>query len=313
MCLQGFIVAFTLIGVAPASPSSPTSSDLSNGAPRSGTLCESVLLASVEVDGSGLGEGADVVTERVRHRVESVLRQWDVRPARLPDDPVIALGLIRLPEDTGYRVTYRVRRGAEELRDFNGTAECRLCTESEFVDQIEPVIDAIVPRLIAKTEAMAGSAAPASAPSSSPSSSASAPAPRSVPRELELRLQQARALGVGLLGSGAVLFGVGGGLALGSVWMQDLFVSDRDETLFPLRATSAALATVGTAALISGIVLLVRSKRRAKRPPNLALLAPKAARSPRKRDTCQSSHVLSDPSRPTFVSRDPAHRCGNVE
>jgi len=228
-----------------------------------GARCPTVVHAGLGVDGGNLGgEGRDVTADRVRQRLTSMLRQWDVRPPRDDHDPVLQVALSSLPNYAGYRLTIRVSRGDEELTALAGSAECRLCTEDEFVDQVEERVEGTLERLLG---AMAPEPEPAEpvAPTEAVALVPTPPPPVVVspPRwELQARkdVVMLHRAGLGLGIAGAALVG------LGVAWIgtYPLLPDDGDTSARQLWVAGTATAAAGTAALVSGIVLLVVARRR---------------------------------------------------
>lgn len=211
--------------------------------------------AAVRIDGSGLAGRSEALLERVRTRAEAVLRQWDVRPASAPEDPHIEIAISSLPGATGYRMGYGASAAGHEIAEASGTAECRLCTEDEFIEQLESVVDALVPRLAKATEPVVD---PTPVPEPPPRERASTPAP--VPTPSWSRLHRA---GVGLSIAGATFTGLGLGLSLG----EPLLLREDADRRFALWPVGVAVASAGAAMLISGVVALSieRRHRRASR------------------------------------------------
>jgi hypothetical protein len=248
-------------GAAEPTPTEGTAADPSEAAsvPRH---------ASVEIDTSDIGEEGPVVKRRVRERTDVVLRAAGVLPGRAgADDPIIHVDVDELVGgDPGYQFEMWVsQRG--ELRGERRRVECTLCTESEIVARVEETVT----ELLAQLDAVAEPAPPADEPDSvvdpdqaEPAADPSATTDDEPPRK-----------GLGGLGkAGVALLSVGvAGVAVGAVLVA---LPAKVDVANPLYETTTrppgwAVLGVGAAALISGTVMLIVDRRRARRPRATAL------------------------------------------
>jgi len=235
-----------------------SSDDVTSASDEAGTreACPSVTHVGLDIDGEQLGGGSDLLIERVRRRLQAVLRQWDVRPARDASHPVLTVRLSRLPDYAGYDLQFSARRGDEDLPEVAGSAECRICTEDEFVEHVGEGFERMLLRLV-PTSSVA-TVTPATPPS--PRRAVKPGPPPTVARPLPenpdlLRLRRA---GVGLGIGGAVLIGAGVGIAI----LQPILLTDGVAEARQLWVPGTVMAVAGTTALVSGIVLLAVENRR---------------------------------------------------
>lgn len=249
-----------------AAPGAEAAADTSGDAKEPGgkggpSACPTVTHVGLEIEGEQLGEGSELLLERVRRRLQSTLRQWDIRPAREASHPVLTVRLSRLPDYAGYDLQFSGRRDGEELPEVAGSAECRICTEDEFVEHVGETFERMLSRLIPAPVVNATPPAPAvSRRNATPS-----PAPvvvRPLPEDPDLlRLRRA---GVGLGIGGSVLIGAGVGIAI----LQPILLTDGVAEARQLWVPGTVMAVAGATALVSGIVLLaVENRRRRARVP----------------------------------------------
>lgn len=132
------------LALATFSPSAPPSREAEAPA-DSAQVCPSVLRVGLHVDRVGLEDWGDVLVERSRERGLAVLRQWDVRPPGA-GDPAFHLVLSQLEGDSGFAVDYQVKIDGEAVASLSGRAECRLCTDAEFYDEVEARVDGLMNR-----------------------------------------------------------------------------------------------------------------------------------------------------------------------
>lgn len=230
--------------------------------------------ASVEIDTSEVGEEGPVIMRRTRERTDVVLRAAGVLPGR-PDaaDPVIYVDVNEL---TGAEPGYECEVWISHLGKVVGErrrVECTLCTESEIVQRVEATVSELVPLLPTDAEAEPTDPTPTE---TTPPTETEGSDPSTTPTDGERRK------GLGGMGkAGVALIAVGvAGAAAGAVMVALPPKVDQDDPRYEVTYRPPGIATLaaGGAALVTGIVLLVVDRRRA-RPRTTALvpvLAPNA-------------------------------------
>lgn len=219
--------------------------------------------ASVEIDTSDIGEEGPVIKRRTRERTDVVLRAAGVLPAR-PDagDPVI---FVDVNELTGASPGYECEVWISHLGRVVGErrrVECTLCTESEIVQRVESTVGELVPLLPAEAEAEAEPTDPPPTEETTPPTETSGSDPTTT---TETDGDRKGLGGMGKAGIGLIAVGVAGAAA-GAVMVALPPKVDQDDPLYEItyRPPGYATLAVGGAALVTGIVLLVVDRRRAR-------------------------------------------------
>jgi hypothetical protein len=206
---------------------------------------------TVEVDTSEVGEAGPVIARRIRERSDVVLRREGVLPARDPDDPVIVVQVFEASgDDPGFAFELRAQRGGTDLLHTE-RFQCRLCTETELVTEVENRLASIVGELGSRIAELEPAADPAPEPAAKPAP----PVDTSPPT----RLGAMGKAGIGVLATGVVTLGVGVGLAIRKPQPQTLATK-----LTTTRPPGYALIGVGAAFVITGGILFAIDRRRAK-------------------------------------------------
>lgn len=214
----------------------------------------SPVRTSVEVDTSEVGESGPVIARRIRERSDVVLRQEGVLPSRGEEDPVVLVTVMELVgEDPGYAFDLRAQRDGQDLLHTE-RFQCRLCTETELVSEVESRLAAIVGQLGAK---QAEAAEPPATESEPPRPAAVEPEPA---RDAHEGLGPLGKAGIGVLVTGTVGLGVGIGLAARKDTPQRIATKQTST-----KPPGYALIGVGAALAITGGVLLVLDRKRARR------------------------------------------------
>lgn len=239
-------------GHAPAAAGPPVASPSSE--PIRELECPTVTHVGLEIDGTKLGEGAEFTVERVRRRLQATLRQWDIRPARDRTHPILQVTLSRLPDYAGYDLLYTARRGDEELPGVAGSAECRVCTEDEFVEHVDEGFERLLSRL---TPHAVATPTPVTPQVRAPAPPVSAP-PIPPPVTEDPYLVRMRRQGIGLSIAGGTVLGAGVAIAA----VQPALVQDGVYGSRRLWVPGTVTAVVGATALVSGIILMVIEHRR---------------------------------------------------
>jgi hypothetical protein len=224
--------------------------------------------ATVEIDTSDVGEEGPVVKRRIRERTDVVLRAAGVLPGRAGgSDPIIHIDIDELVgADPGYQFEMWISQ-RDELLGERRRVECTLCTESEIVARVEETAAVLLTQLEALAE-QADPPADAREPvvEPEPTSAASPAMADDEPPQKGLR---------GLGKAGVALLSVGlAGAAVGAVLVVLPPTVDEADPLYETttRPPGWAVLGVGGAALVSGTVMLIVDRRRARRPRATALL-----------------------------------------
>jgi hypothetical protein len=224
--------------------------------PTTALANEAPLRAALDVDASQAGEGHDVIERRIDERGAVVLRDAGILPAQSADDPSIHVAISEVAgEDPGY--AYRVSIPGEAWKT-EGT--CQLCTEGELVEAVEASLAEAASNL-PRPEAQQPVPAPAS---SKPPAAATSDRPP---------LGKLGKAGIGLLAGGALLTGVGIGLAAAPPRVDPDAPLEKTTT----RPPGYVLLGVGAATLIAGAVLLSLDRTQAKRAAVTPTLGPRTA------------------------------------
>lgn len=204
----------------------------------------------VEAD---LGDGSDVIVDRVRVRGDALLRGREVLPGRGEQDPRLVVRIAPIGETPGYTCTVSILDGSGALVGTEATTKCEMCTERELVDHVEKAIDAAVPSLPAQ--------APDPATTQSPTTTTTAITPT---QQDDTR----RGLSpIGKAGIGVAVVGLAGAVA-GAVLLtrppKDVDMElETERTSF--RTPGIGVLAGGAAVLVVGIALIAVDRARAKK------------------------------------------------
>lgn len=223
--------------------------------------------ARIVVDAAAFGPTAKVLAERVHERVASALAgevrgedHYRILVEPLPDGSI------------GYQVAYERLGGAGQVI-VRRASQCRLCTESELLDQVEATVVRLVPETPAAVDgAMAapdGSAELEAVPPEQPTKRRKRLAERRQADEstTTARLGKLGAAGIGVAVVGLLGVGVGAGLAA-----REPVYKPRPTYLLRTREPGIAVASIGGAALIAGLTMLavdVVRRRKSRRAATL--------------------------------------------
>ena len=209
---------------------------------------------SVEVDTSQVGESGPVIQRRIRERSDVVLRREGVLPARDAQDPILMVTVFELGgEDPGYAFDLRAQRGSQNLLHTE-RFQCRLCTETELVSEVEARLASVVLELGTNVRAAEDTTSTAAVSSDEPSDEGVV-----LDARHDGRLQPMGKAGIAVLATGVVGLGVGVGLAVRKPQPQR--IATRQTTTRP---PGYALIGVGAALAITGGVLLALDRKRAR-------------------------------------------------
>lgn len=218
--------------------------------------------ATLTVDTSHVGEAGPIIRRRTEERGAIVLRDAGVLSGDDPEDPVIRVDVHEIGgEDPGFRLEVWIER-KDEILVPKRTIECTLCTETEIVAKAEVEIVTLVSELPSEstsTEPAVASPPPTGDPTAPPGEDTDTTTPPpATPIDDERRpLGPKGKAGIGLLAGGAVVAGVGIGLAVPG-WKP---LDDDPTTERSTRPIGIGVAAAGGAALITGAVLLALDRR----------------------------------------------------
>jgi hypothetical protein len=178
-----------------------------------------------------------------------------VLPAR-PDagDPVIRIDVdVLAGPDPGYQCEIWIDHRGEVVGERR-KVECTLCTESEIVQRVETTVSELVALLPAETTAE-DEVEPEPEPEPAPE-----PKPQGPPDDGRVRLGALGKTGAALIALGAT------GAGVGAVLVALPPKVDQDDPLYETTYRPPGIATLaaGAAVLVSGVVMLVVDRRRAR-------------------------------------------------
>lgn len=214
--------------------------------------------AELVVDAEALGDPAPAIERQLKSRGEQALRDAEVLPATSPDDPRIEVAVEPLPDDAGFRCKLRVVQGDQVVEGTSATTECRLCTDDELAKQVGEAIARVAARIEPEP---ADEPAPVAADTVPPPVVAVSPN-----GDGAWRLEKLGKAGIGLAVSGGTAFGLGMGFAVAPLLVRES--NARSGQSVGLAGT--AVAIVGGAALVSGIVLILVDRQRSLATPTSA-------------------------------------------
>lgn len=217
--------------------------------PETAGDAQTIVRAELEIDAQ-LGEGSEVIRERVRIRAEALLRKHEILPARDASDPRIAIHIERRSDGPGYRCRFSVQHNGAAVAGSEGVSECPLCTEVELVEHVEAAIERVAPRVPA--------AAPP--PTDVPPPTVVDDSPRKAP------LSPIGKAGIGVSSVGALGIVIGAVLVTRPPERGDGLEGESTE----LRKPGIAVLAVGCGLLIGGLAMLAVDRHRARRPSSHA-------------------------------------------
>jgi hypothetical protein len=231
---------------APATTKKPSEPQLS----EADTL---VARAGLDIDTAEAGPSGPIIVSRMEELGNLELRRAEILPSRLGTDPVIR---IRVSLQPGASDVFLIRsdvaiRG-EAVEGSVHDVSCSLCTESEVVERARGEIVRLVPfvrSLFKKPDEP-------KPPDPKPEGPKPGPAP----------LANMGKAGIGLLAGGTLATAAGLGLSLAEE-PADANMPLNKITIHP---AGYAILAVGVAALVTGTVLLVLDRRKAKRNLQIA-------------------------------------------
>ena len=215
-----------------------------------------IARAGLEVDTTAAGPAGPVMLSRIEELGNLELRRAEILPRRAGDDPVIRVRVeLRGTEGDTYAIFSEVDVRGKPLEGSPREILCSLCTEGEAVERARSELLRLVPFVRARFRATAVK------------KPVEEPKPIVAPPPRDTGLGTYGKAGVGLLAGGALVFGTGIGLAV---------AQPRPDKQDPLREVNTrpvgyAVLGVGAAAIVTGAVLLILDRRKAR---NVAQLAP---------------------------------------
>ena len=246
-------------GVASPQPDPAEADEVGTSDSTSGNDGVAVIArAGLEIDTTAAGPSGPVMLSRLEEVGNLELRRAEILPRRAGDDPVIRVKVeVRGKEGDTYAIFSEVTVRGQVVEGSAREVVCSLCTEGEAVDRARSELLRLVPFVRARFRAAA-----AKPTDNTP------PPPVVTPTE-DRKKKPLGALGkagIGLLAGGVVLLGTGIGLAVPEPR------PDPDDPLREIntRPVGYAVLGVGAAAIVTGAVLLVLDRRKARRVAHLA-------------------------------------------
>lgn len=99
-----------------------------------------------------LGEGSAVISDRVRVRVDALLKKRDVLPARGDQDPRVVVHIAPVSGTPGYDCKVAIHDAKGPIPDTEQSSACNMCTEGELVDHVEKAIEGVIPQIPVASE-----------------------------------------------------------------------------------------------------------------------------------------------------------------
>lgn len=246
-CTFGFASLYALALAGPATAGEPTATE-----PR---------YATVEIDTSDVGEEGPVLKRRTRERTDVVLRAANVLPGRTSDDPLIHVDIDELTgSEPGYQCEVWISR-ADVVVGERRRVECTLCTETEIVQRVEATVSELVTQLDVRLKEQPEPDGPVAEPDEPVAEPTTDPVSGSPATD-------AGRAPLGVLGkTGLALIAMGvAGAGVGAVLVALPPKVDQADPLYETNYRPPGLATLasGAAVLVTGVVLLVVDRRRAR-------------------------------------------------
>lgn len=250
----GFASLFALVLASPTVVPVPASA-----APAGAPTATEPRYATVEIDTSDVGEEGPVIKRRTRERTDVVLRAANVLPGRTSDDPLIHVDIDELTgSEPGYQCEVWISR-ADVVLGERRRVECTLCTETEIVERVETTVSELVAQLDVLLEVQPEPDEPLGEPDE--------PEPTTAPASGSPATDAGRAP-LGALGkTGIALIAMGiAGAGVGAVLVALPPKVDQDDPLYETTYRPPGVGTLaaGAAVLVTGVVLLVVDRRRAR-------------------------------------------------
>jgi hypothetical protein len=213
-----------------------------------------VVRAGLDIDTADAGPSGPVIVSRMEELGNLELRRAEILPGRLGNDPVIRIRVSLQPGASDVFVIHSdVAVRGETVEGSAHDVSCSLCTEGEVVERARGEIVRLVPYVRARFRAV-------DKPIDKPKPEGPKPDPRA--------LSNLGKAGIGLLAGGTLAFAAGLGLALSKPRADP----DNPTNIIETQPAGYAVLAVGGAALVTGAVLLVLDRRKAKRNAQLAPL-----------------------------------------
>ncbi|HEY0134777.1 MAG TPA: hypothetical protein VGB85_11870, partial [Nannocystis sp.] len=215
-----------------------------------------IARAGLEIDTTAAGPSGPVMLSRLEEVGNLELRRAEILPRRAGDDPVIRVKVeVRGQEGDTYAIFSEVTVRGQVVEGSAREVVCSLCTEGEAVDRARSELLRLVPFVRARFRAAA-----------KPADNKPPPVVTSAAEDKKKPLGTYGKAGIGLLAGGAVLLGTGIGLSVREPR------PDPDDPLREIntRPVGYAVLGVGAAAIVTGAVLLVLDRRKARRVAHLA-------------------------------------------
>jgi hypothetical protein len=215
-----------------------------------------IARAGLEIDTTAAGPSGPVMLSRLEEVGNLELRRAEILPRRAGDDPVIHVRIeVRGKEGDTYAIFSEITVRGQLVEGSAREVVCSLCTEGEAVDRARSELLRLVPFVRARFRAAAR-----------PADDTPPPVVTPVDDGKNKPLGARGKAGIGLLAGGAVLLGTGIVLSVRE---------PRPDPDDPLRETNTrpvgyAVLGVGAAAIVTGAVLLVVDRRKARRVAHLA-------------------------------------------
>ncbi len=212
-----------------------------------------VARAGLDIDTAEAGPSGPIIVSRMEELGNYELRRAEILPSRLGTDPVIR---IRVSLQPGASDVFLIRsdvavRG-ESVEGSVHDVSCSLCTESEVVERARGEIVRLAPFVRSLFKRPDEPKPPEPKPE--------APKPGPAP------LANMGKAGIGLLAGGTLATAAGLGLSLA----KEPADADMPLNKITIHPAGYAILAVGIAALVTGTVLLVLDRRKARRNVQLA-------------------------------------------
>ncbi|MEZ4380036.1 MAG: hypothetical protein R3A79_01720 [Nannocystaceae bacterium] len=229
--------------------------------------------ATLVVDTSTLEEGAAVIQERIREGLSVTLRDLEILPAKQASAPVLRVELWQHDGDFHYSFAITLERGENRRQELRHTGECDACTEGEIVGRVLEAVDGLAVDLCAATEqaeAKEAAAPPPEEPEATPP-----PPPqlddaalRDDPALNEPAAPVSRPLGAAGKGGVAALCLGAAAVVVGSILAvrEPTPLTDRPLYVRNTQPPGVAVASAGAGVVLTGAILLLVDRARARRP-----------------------------------------------
>ncbi|GEM_PF-5105219 len=240
-------------------------------APSASQRPSSATRAGLAVDASALGDDGEGLGQRLLERAKSALLDAEVLPGRSEKDPTIMIMIERSgPQDNPiHTVSVRLLQSGAEIAGSLETSACELCTDKEIITQLEGLLVGTIAQLDDRKRSAALST----------ESEAATPVPErpETPEPRDSGVSKPPAQKIGPLGIGGIVTGLVGLGGLGA----GIFVLTKDDkqsvdnhraTLTSYAAPGGIVLGIGTALLITGIVMVALDRGRRAPAPTTAFV-----------------------------------------